>query len=139
MGLQDGETVLGDRGPTRLIFIDESRINTVMTRLYGRSPRGVRIYDYTPDTRWHSTNMLSAPRLEGTTESVVYSGSLTGTLFKAWVEKELCPVLREGDIVVMDNLSCHKVDGIEPAIRGARTSLLYLPAYSPYLTLIEKM
>ena len=70
---------------------------------------------------------------------MVYSGSSTGTLFKAWVEKELCPVLREGDIVVMDNLSCHKVDGIEPAIRGARASLLYLPAYSPDLTPIEKM
>ncbi|MBR1671573.1 MAG: transposase, partial [Fretibacterium sp.] len=65
--------------------------------------------------------------------------SSTGTLFSAWVEKELCPVLRGGDLVVMDNLSCHKVDEIEPAIRGARASLLYLPTYNPDLHPIEKM
>ena len=125
--------------PGKLLFIDESSINTAMTRLYGRSYIGERVYDYTPDPRWHSTNILSALRLDGTTESMVYSGSLTGPFFKKWIESCLCPTLREGDIVVMDNLSCHKVDGVEAAIKAANSRLLYLPAYSPDLNPIEKM
>lgn len=125
--------------PKKLIFIDESSVNTAMTRLYGRAYVGERIYDYTPDPRWHSTNILSSLRLDGTTESMVYSGSLTGPFFKAWIESCLCPTLNEGDIVIMDNLSCHKVDGVETAINVAKSSLLYLPAYSPDLNPIEKM
>ena len=110
-----------------------------MTRLYGRAVVGERLYDYVPDSRWEATSILSSLRLDGRTESLVYGGSLTGDFFKAWVKDCLCPTLREGDIVIMDNLSSHKVSVIEEMImqRGARIE--YLPPYSPDLNPVENM
>jgi transposase len=64
---------------------------------------------------------------------------MDGKAFKADVEQFLCPMLRPGDIVVADNLSCHKVAGLMQAIQAVGAMLLYLPAYSPDLNLIEKV
>jgi transposase len=56
----------------------------------------------------------------------------------AWVEQFLCPTLHRGDIVILDNLSSHKVDGVQEAINLAGATVLYLPPYSPDLNPIEK-
>jgi transposase len=52
-------------------------------------------------------------------------------IFKAYVEQFLAPTLKRGDIVFMDNVSVHKVDGIEEAIEARGAIPFYLPAYSP--------
>src|SRR5256714_13294546 len=54
------------------------------------------------------------------------------------VEHFLAPVLRQGDIVVMDNLASHKVKGVKEAIEQAGATVRYLPAYSPDLNPIEQ-
>jgi transposase len=64
-------------------------------------------------------------------------GSINGELFRAWVEQHLAPALRTGDVVVMDNLSSHKVAGVRQAIEAAGAELRYLPPYSPDLNPIE--
>jgi len=61
-----------------------------------------------------------------------------GEIFRAYVEQVLCPRLRPGDVVVMDNLSAHKVRGIRERIEAQGAELLYLPPYSPDLNPIEK-
>jgi len=61
-----------------------------------------------------------------------------GEVFLAYVEHFLCPALRPGDVVVMDNLSAHKVDGVRQLIEATGAKLLYLPPYSPDLNPIEK-
>ena len=63
---------------------------------------------------------------------------MDGELFVAWVEQFLCPTLHRGDIVILDNLSSHKVDGVQEAIALAGATVLYLPPYSPDLNPIEK-
>jgi transposase len=122
-----------------LVFIDESSVNTGMTRLYGRSAIGERLNDYVPDSRWQATSILSSLRLNGTTECIVYEGSLTGDFFKVWLKDCLCPTLLKGDIVVMDNLSSHKVSGIKELIVQTGASIEYLPPYSPDLNPVENM
>lgn len=59
-------------------------------------------------------------------------------VFLAYLEKVLCPVLQPGDVVVMDNLSSHKVDGVRQRIQQRGAELLYLPPYSPNLNPTEK-
>jgi transposase len=61
-----------------------------------------------------------------------------GDIFLAYIEQVLGPKLRPGDVVVMDNLSAHKVAGVEQLIQAAGAELLYLPPYSPDLNPIEK-
>ena len=110
-----------------------------MTRLYARGIKGRRVNDYVPDTRWKAMSVISSLRLNGQTESLVYKNSLTGDFFKQYLKESLCLSLKPGDIVIMDNLSCHKVKGVRELIESTGAQLEYLPPYSPDLNPIEKM
>jgi transposase len=123
----------------QLVFLDESGINTGMTRLYGRSSSDERVVDYTPDVRFERTSILSSIRANGDMVPFIFEGALNGELFKAYVSQFLVPTLNEGDIVIMDNLSSHKVDGVADLIAAAGASIVYLPPYSPDLNPIEMM
>jgi transposase len=124
---------------SKLVFLDESGVNTDMTRRYGRSKNGLRVYDHTPLNTGKTTTILSSIRIDGSTVPVFLQGALNGELFKEYIEQHLAPTLHEGDIVVMDNLRCHKVSGIREAIEKVGAYVLYLPPYSPDLNPIEEM
>lgn len=124
---------------SRLVFLDESGVNTGMTRLYGRAVKHERVTEAVPDMRFHRTTILSSVRLDGTTIPFVFEGALNGDIFRIYVTLLLAPSLRPGDIVVMDNLSSHKVSGIVEAIKAVGASVVFLPPYSPDLNPIELM
>lgn len=109
-----------------------------MTRLYGRCPRGERLVSYVPFGHWKTTTFIGALRHDRVTAPCVFDGPMNGERFRAWLEQFLAPTLQEGDIVVMDNLSSHKVDGVRAAIENVGASLLYLPPNSPDLNPIEQ-
>ena len=69
------------------------------------------------------------------TAAMVYSNLSTAL---AYLEQALCPELQAGDVVVMDNLSAHKVQGVRQLIEASGAKLLYLPPYSPDFNPIEK-
>lgn len=110
-----------------------------MTRIYGRAASHERVVEAVPDTRFHRTTILSSVRLDGSTVPFVFEGALNGDIFKIYIEKLLVPSLKSGDIVIMDNLSSHKVSGIVEAIETAGASVMFLPPYSPDLNPIELM
>jgi transposase len=122
-----------------LVFLDETATATNMTRLRGRSPRGQRCVASAPHGHWKSTTFIAGLRHDAITAPLVLDGPMNGAAFLAYIQTCLCPTLRPGDIVVADNLSCHKVDGVRTAIEATGASLRYLPAYSPDLNPIEKM
>ena len=82
--------------------------------------------------------MLGAIRLDGIVTALSIDGATDGELFLPFTEQLLAPALRAGDVVVMDNLSAHKVAGVREAIEAVGASLLYLPPYSRDLNPIEK-
>jgi transposase len=123
--------------PARVVFIDETWAKTNMTRRYGRSTVGTRLVEKTPYGRWQTTTFLGALRAEGFVAPLTVDGAINGTLFRGWIEQHLAPVLKPGDVVVMDNLSSHKVAGIRQAIEAVGAELRYLPPYSPDLNPIE--
>lgn len=112
----------------RLVFLDETWASTHMTPRRGRSPRGQRCLGYVPYGHWKTTTFLCALRTQGLVAPLVLDGPINGRAFRAWVEQALAPTLGDGDIVVMDNLSSHKVAGV----RGAE--LRYLPLTAPITT-----
>jgi transposase len=124
--------------PDRLVFVDETWASTNMTRLHGRCPVGQRLVMDVPYGHWQTTTFVAALRSEGLTAPVVADGAMTGDLFVAYVQRQLVPTLRRGDIVVMDNLSCHKRREVRQAIEQAGCQLRLLPPYSPDLNPIEK-
>jgi transposase len=123
----------------RLVFLDETWTATNFTRLRGRAPRGERLIDKTPHGHWKTTTFLAALRVDGLTAPLVIDGPLDGPLFLAYVRQQLVKTLRAGDIVVMDNLSSHKVAGVRQAIEAVGAKLVYLPPYSPDFNPIEQV
>jgi transposase len=113
--------------------------NTGMTRLYGRGLSDERVVDYTPDVRFERTSLLSSFRINGDMVPLVYDGALNGELFKTYIAQCLAPTLKEGDIVIMDNLTSHKVAGVVDPIVAVGAKVVYLPPYSPDFNPIEMM
>jgi transposase len=124
--------------PARLVFVDETWASTNLTRTHGRCPIGQRLVMAVPHGHWQTTTFVAALRCDGLTAPTVVDGAMTGDLFVAYVEQQLVPALRPGDIVVMDNLACHKRAGVRAAIEAAGCELRLLPPYSPDLNPIEK-
>jgi transposase len=120
------------------VFVDETWASTNMARTHGRCPAGERLVMAVPQGHWKTTTFVAALRCDGLTAPTVADGAMTGDLFVAYVEQQLVPTLRPGDIVVMDNLACHKRSGVRAAIEGAGCELRFLPPYSPDLNPIEK-
>jgi transposase len=112
-----------------------------MTRVYGRAPVGERCRFYNAHRHWQTTTMLSAMRPDGVIPeaTLLLHGAMNAATFLGYVQQCLGPALRPGDIVLMDNLSSHKVAGVEEAIESAGASLWWLPPYSPDLNPIEKL
>jgi len=123
--------------PAHLVFIDETWAKTNMTRRRGRSFLGTRLVSRVPHGHWKTTTFLAALRCSGLTAPLVVDGAINGAVFLAYVQQQLAPTLRPGDIVVMDNLNAHKVAGVRIAIEAVGARVAYLPPYSPDLNPIE--
>jgi len=124
--------------PERLVFIDETGAATDMARRYGRCPRGERLVSPLPWGHWKTMTFVAGLRLGEIAAPCVLDGPMDGDSFCAYVEQFVVPILRPGDIVVMDNLASHKVAGIRAAIEAAGAELRYLPPYSPDFNPIEQ-
>jgi transposase len=124
---------------SRLVFLDECGINTLMARLCGRCPQGKRLVDSSPAAYWQTTTLVSAVRLDGVIAPMMLTGAMNGDSFAGYVEQSLITELTHGDIVIMDNLSSHKSQRVTDAIEGAGCTLVYLPPYSPDFNPIENM
>ena len=121
----------------RVVFIDETAAKTNMARAHGYAPRGRRLEGAAPYRRWQTTTFVGAMRAGGFIAPLVVDGAMTSELFVAYVQRVLVPELSPGDVVVLDNLSCHKRAWVREAIEGKGCTLLLLPAYSPDLNPIE--
>jgi transposase len=125
--------------PRRLVFIDETAVTTKMVRHYGRSPRGERLVAKVPHGHWKTMTFIAGLRVDGLTAPYVIDGAMDGPAFLAFVEDVLAPTLDKGDIVFMDNVSTHKIDGVADALKAVGAKVRYLPAYSPDLNPIEML
>lgn len=124
--------------PDRLVFVDETWASTNMARRYGWGPTSERVIGRTPHGHWKTTTFVAALRSDGLTAPMVIDGAMTGDHLVAYVEQVLAPTLRAGDVVVWDNLACHKRVEARRAIEAAGATLAFLPAYSPDLNPIEQ-
>jgi hypothetical protein len=124
--------------PRHLVFLDETWATTNMARRYARGLRGERAVASAPYGHWKTTTFLAALRHDRIEAPCVFDGPINGERFRAWFEQFLVPTLTPGDIVVMDNLSSHKVAGISEAIEKPGAVLLYLPPTVPTSTRSSK-
>ncbi|MDP2736085.1 MAG: IS630 family transposase, partial [bacterium] len=124
--------------PERLVFLDESGATTEMTRRYGRAPSGERVREATPAGHGSTLTLLGAMSSKGMLASRTVESATDGEVFLAYLDPVLCPCLRPGQVVVMDNWAVHKVQGVRERIEAVGGELLYLPPYSPDFNPIEQ-
>lgn len=121
------------------VFIDESGINTDLTRIYGRAIDGERCIDKVPLNTPQNTTILSSVRYNGETVYTVYQGGTTSDKFSDYLKNILAPTLHKNDIVVMDNMRTHRSKEVKKVIEELKINVVYLPPYSPDFNPIEKM
>ncbi len=122
----------------RFIFVDESAVNTAMTRHYGRAPRGERAYDAAPRNYGTHTSVIGAMGLRGLVATLAVEGAVDTLCFDAYLERVLGPRLRSGDVVVLDNHTAHRASRIEEVAAGRGAQVLWLAPYSPDFNPIEQ-
>jgi transposase len=122
----------------RFVFLDECSTNTSLTPLYAWSRRGEQARCCVPRNWGANVTLLSSMTHEGMGPSLAVEGATTREVFETYIEKVLAPALREGQVVVMDNLSSHKGSRIRDLIEGRGCELIYLPPYSPDFNPIEE-
>ena len=121
------------------VFIDETGASTNMVRRYGWGPKSERLVDAVPHGHWRTATFVAGLRSTGLVAPMVLDGPMTGEAFRAYAEQVLVSALSPGDIVVLNNLSSHKVAGIRETIRATGASLLTPPPCSPDLNPIEQV
>jgi transposase len=124
--------------PKHLVFVDESGVNTAMTRTHGRAPAGERVHGAVPGF-WESMTLICGLRLSGVTAPLVFPGATDTATFQNYVEQVLVPQLKPGDVVIWDNLQPHKAESVVRAVEAADARVIPLPSSSPDLTPIEEM
>ena len=123
----------------KLVFLDESGVNTNLVRRYGRSVGKTRVVDNAPFRTPKNTTVLSAIRQDGPFACTTFEGGTTKERFKEYLETVLLPLIHEGDYVIMDNLKTRHCNFVGALIRAKGAIPLYLPPYSPDFNPIEKM
>ena len=123
----------------RMVFVDQTGVNTRMQRDYGRAPAGVRVVGLVPDKHYQSSTLMGALGLDGRIETFVYEGGTDVPAMLAFIESVLAPTLKAGDIVIWDNLSPHHSPAVIQAIERTGAAVWSLPPYSPDLNPIEML
>lgn len=121
----------------RLIFIDETSINTKLIKRTGWAPRGERYLAEAPFGRWKTQTFIAGLRCHGLVAPWIVDRAMNRHIFEIYVETQLAPGLSKGDVVIMDNVAFHKGPKAEALIRDRGAWVLFLPAYSPDLNPIE--
>lgn len=121
----------------RLVFIDETSVNTKMTRLRGRAQRGKRLKANAPFGKWGTQTFIAGLRHNQLTAPWIIPGPMDREAFDIYIETQLAPTLARGDVVILDNLNVHKSAKAQAAVRARGAWMLFLPQYSPDLNPIE--
>ncbi len=127
--------------PKRLVFLDESGIDTRMTRAYARAAASQRAVGKVLWGHWKRLTVLGALSTEGVAAAMSIAAATSTRVFLAFIEKVLIPAIRQwrpDAIVIMDNLAAHKAKAVQQALDRAGISYRYLPPYSPDLNPIEQ-
>ena len=121
----------------KLVAVDECGSNTALALRYGWAPRGERACGQVPCNRGANTTLLAAMTPQGLLASMTVEGAANTEVFLTYLDQVLCPALRPGQTVLLDNLRVHKNQAVREKIEACGCRLLFLPRYSPDFNPIE--
>jgi transposase len=120
-----------------LVFLDEFGAATNMARTRARGPRGERVVCRVPHGHWKTVSTVAAMTAGGVLTAVAYDGAVDTESFVGFVEQFLAPLLRPGQVLVLDNLPAHRSPRVDELVASAGATVIRLPPYSPDFNPIE--
>ena len=120
------------------MFVDECSTNIALTTLYARAPKGKRAFGKAPRNWGKNLTLIASLSTEGVGAAMNVEGATDGAAFEIYVEHFLAPTLKDGQVVVLDNLQVHKSTRVRKLIEEAGAEVLFLPPYSPDFSPIEE-
>ena len=123
----------------RLVFIDETGLNTKMARLLRPlAPKAAAASQLCPTATGKARPSSPPYGRTRSTAPFLIEGAVNAEVFTAYLRQVLCPELQADDIVILDNLSTHKMAGVAGVDhRRRRDASATFRAYSPDLNPIE--
>jgi transposase len=112
--------------------------NVGLTPTQARAPRNERACDRAPCNKGTNHTTLAVLTTTGLAAAMTVRGAADALTVEAFVRELVVPLLRPGQLLVLDNVATHKGDGLRRLIEGAGCQLRFLPAYSPDLSPIEE-
>jgi transposase len=122
----------------RFYFLDETGLRLDYCRRYGRARGGRRVGQRVPLLRGQALTLIGVLSVRGLTAVQLLEGALNQRSFAFYIGRVLGPKLRQGDVLVLDNLAVHKLGGLRETLAGQGVQVLFLPPYSPDFTPIEQ-
>jgi transposase len=129
---------IAQRSASDFVIFDECGSNINLTPRYARAPHNQRAYGSIPRNTPASTTLMACLSLSGIGPALILEGATDRLAMEAYVEQILAPSLREGQVVLMDNLSAHKGSRVAELIEARGCALWFLPSYSPDFSPIEQ-
>jgi transposase len=120
-----------------MVFLDETGLLLGLMRQHARSKKGSRVYDLKPFYRGQKVTVIGAVTMDRVLAVMTLDDSMNSNAFRVFIEKLLVPQLWSGAVVIMDNLSAHKIDEITPIIESVGATVINLSPYSPDFNPIE--
>ena len=119
------------------VYVDESGSNRALAPRYGYAPKGERSHGSVPRNRGRNPSILAAMSAQGLVGTMTIEGATHTEVFLTYLDQVLCPVLRAGQVVILDNLSVHKNEAVRQHSEACGCRLVFLPAYRPDFHPIE--
>ena len=110
----------------RLAFVDETSVKTNMAKTTGWAPYGQRLVDHAPFGHWRTQTFVASLRHDRLDAPWVIDGAMNAEMFTLYIETQLGPTLRKGDVVILDNLSSHKAPAAAASLRAIGDNVKYL-------------
>lgn len=121
------------------VYVDQAGIDDTLCFAWGYSPRGVRCLAQRLGHRTARVSMAAAWCDGQVLAPLTFTGYCQSELIEAWFEQQLLPVLRRGQVVLLDNASFHRARVLRPLVESVGCQLWFLPRYSPDLNTIEHL
>jgi transposase len=125
-------------GPDDVVVLDEMGANVGLTPTHARAPRNERAHDRAPYTKGTNHTTLAVLTTGGLAAAMTVRGAADARTVEAFVRELVVPLLRPGQVLVLDNVATHKGAALRRLVEGAGCRLRFLPAYSPDPSPIEE-
>ena len=122
----------------KLIFVDETFLDSRISRNYARSKKGTRAIGKVSGKRGIRYSILAGLLKNKIIAPFSVEGSCNSDVFKFWIENVLASCIQEGYTVILDNVAFHKSASVIDTFNRLNINFIFLPPYSPELNDIEK-